>query len=87
MQFYEYRDYRIYPAPHLVIDSGCWSIEAMVTYNNSTITYSNDTMYPTKGEAVFHSIEYGKKLIDNGSVMFKAAVERPHINQVCNNST
>jgi hypothetical protein len=74
MQFYEYRGYTIYPAPHLVIDSGYWSIEAIVEYNNSTNKYSNDNMYPTKGEAVFHSIQYGKKLIDNGTVMFNEAV-------------
>jgi len=74
MQFYEYRGYTIYPAPHLVIGSGYWSIELIINHNISTHTYNNDNMYPTKGEAVFHSIQYGKELIDNGTVLFQEAV-------------
>jgi hypothetical protein len=74
MQFYEYRGYTIYPAPHLVIGSGCWSIELIINHDISTHTYSNDTRYSTKGEAVFHSIQYGKELIDSGIVLFKEAV-------------
>jgi hypothetical protein len=74
MQFYEYRGYTIYPAPHLVIDSGYWSIETTVACNNLKNTYINDIIYPTQGEAVFHSIQYGKQLIDNGTVLFKEAV-------------
>ena len=74
MQFYEYKGYVIYPTPHLVVGSGHWKIELLVKYNNSIEKYSNENIYFTKGEAVFHAIQFGKKLIDDGTVLIKEAV-------------
>ena len=74
MQFYEYRGYTIYPDPHLVIGSGCWGIELLIRHDISTTTYRNDNVYATEGEAVFHSILYGKKLIDGGTVLLQEAL-------------
>ena len=74
MQFYEYKGYTIYPAPQLVVGSCHWRIELVIKYNNSLKKYSADTLYSTQGEAVFHSIQYGKKLIDDGIVLINVAV-------------
>jgi len=74
MQFYEYKGYSIYPTPRLVVGSGSWRIELIIKYNNSVEKYRNDTIYFTKGEAVFHAIQFGKKLIDDGIVLIKEAV-------------
>jgi len=74
MQFYEYKGHIIYPSPQSVVGSGYWKIELIIKYNNSIEKFSNDTIYFTKGEAVFHSIQYGKKLIDDGIVLIKEAV-------------
>ena len=72
MQFYEHKGYVIYPTPHLAI--GYWSIEIVIKYNNAIKTYVNNNIFLTKGEAVFHSIQFGKKLIDQGNVLLGKAV-------------
>ena len=74
MQFYTYRGYSIYPDPHLVFGSGYWGIALTISNDISTYSYRNDTVYPTEGEAVFHSIQYGKKLIDTGIVLSNEAI-------------
>lgn len=72
MQFYEHKGYIIYPTPHLAV--GYWSIEIVIKYNNVIKSYVNNNVFLTKGEAVFHSIQFGKKLIDQGTVLLGEAV-------------
>ena len=74
MQFYEYKGYTIYPAPQYADRSSSWRTELVIKYANTFKKYSTDDIYSTKGEAVFHSIRYGKELIDNGTVLLKEAV-------------
>ena len=74
MQFYEYKGYIIYPTPHFVVESSCWSIEIVIKYNNILKKYCNDNVFLTKGEAVFHSIQYGRTIIDQGHVLLSEAV-------------
>lgn len=66
MNFYEYKNHVIYPTPRIVMDTGCWRIQITIRYKDKIQRFSNDTMFSTKGEAVFHCINYGKKLIDEG---------------------
>ena len=64
MHFYEYKGYTIYPTPHLVLESGYWRMEVIIRHKEQITRHSCDTLFSTRGEAVFHSISYGKKLID-----------------------
>ncbi len=73
MQFYEYNGYTIYPAPHLVEGSNYWMIELIIKNKNVIKKYDSDNFFSTKGEAVFHSIIFGKKLIDDGIVSLNQA--------------
>jgi hypothetical protein len=74
MQFYEYKGYTIYPTPHFAVESSCWSIGIVIKYNNVLKKYSNDNFFLTEGEAVFHSIQYGRSIIDQGIVLLSEAV-------------
>lgn len=74
MQFYEYKGFTIYPAPKFVVGTCHWRIELAIKHNNTLQKYTTEDIYFTKGEAVFHSIQYGKKLIDDGTVLIKEAV-------------
>ncbi len=74
MQIYEYKGYTIYPAPQFADRSNSWRVELVIKYANSFKKFSNENVYLTKGEAVFHSIRCGKELIDNGTVLIKEAV-------------
>ena len=74
MQFYEHKGYTIYPTPHLLVGSGYWRIEIAIKYDNVVENYSSDNVFLTKGEAVFHSIQFGKNLIDNGIVVLGEAM-------------
>lgn len=66
MHFYEYKDHIIYPTPRMMIDSGFWKIQLTIRYKDKIKLFANEVIFGTKGEAVFHSISYGKKLIDEG---------------------
>lgn len=74
MQSYEHKGYMIYPITHLLVESGYWNIEIVIKYNDIIKTYANDSIFFTKGEAVFHSIQFGKTLIDQGIVLLNEAV-------------
>jgi hypothetical protein len=74
MQFYEYKGYIICPAPCLIVESGYWNIELTIRHNNVIDKFSKDCICFTKGEAIFQSICYGKKLIDDGMVLRSKAV-------------
>ena len=66
MHFYEYKGHIIYPTPRLQVESGYWKIQVTIRHNEDIKISSNDNIFATKGEAVFHCINYGKKLIDEG---------------------
>jgi hypothetical protein len=66
MIFYEYKNHVIYPTPRIVRDTGYWRIQLTIRYKDKIKMFSTDTIFSTRGEAVFHSINYGKKLIDEG---------------------
>ena len=72
MQFYEHKGYIIYPTTHLAV--GYWTIEIIIKYNDVIKTYVNNNIFLTQGEAVFHAIKFGKKLIDQGTVLLGEAV-------------
>ncbi len=74
MQFYEYKGYTIYPAPQFVPRSGSWKIELLIKYDNVVKKYGNERVFFTKGEAVFHAIQFGRDLIDQGIVLLGEAV-------------
>ncbi len=74
MQFYEYKGYTIYPAPQFTVRSCNWKVELVIKYDNLLNKYSTDNVYSSEGEAVLNAIIYGKKLIDNGTVLIKEAV-------------
>ncbi len=73
MQFYEYKGFVIYPTPQLS-GPGFWKVELVIKHDNKIKKYGDDTKLFTKGEAVFHSIQYGKKMIDDGIVLLDEAV-------------
>lgn len=70
---YEYKGYAIYPAPYYVVRSSCWRLVIAIKHNNVIKEYCNDKFFFTKGEAVYHSIQFGKKLIDDGIILIKEA--------------
>jgi hypothetical protein len=74
MQFYEYKGFTIYPAPKLVAGLGYWKVELLIKHNNTFKKYGDERRLFTKGEAVFHAIQHGKKLIDDGIVLLDEAV-------------
>ena len=73
MQCYEYKGYALYPDPYLAIGSSCWMIELIIRNKNVIEKYDDNDFFTTKGEAVFHSILYGRKLIDEGIVFLNQA--------------
>jgi len=74
--FYEYRDFVIYPVPRLVDASGCWRTHLAIRWKNRIEFFSGDRVFPTKAEAVFNSIDYGKRVIDEG--LYPAESDRRH---------
>jgi hypothetical protein len=66
LQILEYKDCVIYPTPRLQVESGYWKIQLTIRYKNKVKLFSHDNIFSTKAEAVFHSIGYGKRLIDDG---------------------
>ena len=73
MQFYEYKGYTIYPTPQLVTESRCWFIELIIKNKNVIKKYDDKNFFTTEAEAVFHSLLYGKKLIDDGIIFLNQA--------------
>ncbi len=66
MQFFEYKGYTIYPLPRLLGVTGCWMINLIIKHGKVIKNFSKQDFFPTQGEAVFHSLHYGKQLIDRG---------------------
>ena len=66
MHSLEYKDHIIYPTPRLQLESGYWKIQLTIRYTDNVKLFTHDNIFSTKSEAVFHSIGYVKKLIDDG---------------------
>ena len=66
MQFYEYKGYIIYPVPRCLAVTGLWMINLVIKNGMVIKNFSREDMFSTEGEAVFHSLNYGKQLIDSG---------------------
>lgn len=65
MQFYDYKGFTIYPLPRLALESDLWAVHLTIRRGNKKKTFDSPHSFSTKGEAVFHSISYGKKIIDD----------------------
>ena len=65
MHLFEYKGHIIYPTPRLQFETGYWKIQLTIRYKNNVKLFNHDNMFPTRSEAVFHSIGYGKELIDD----------------------
>jgi hypothetical protein len=70
MHYYEYKGFIIYPTPRLHVESGKWKIQIVIRQKQNFKIFSKENMFGTKGEAVFHCINYGKELIDEGIVAY-----------------
>ena len=64
MQFYEYKDYIIYPIPQLSTDSEAWEAILSIRKGKYMKIFKTEYLSNTKGEAVFYCINLGKKIID-----------------------
>ena len=64
MQCFEYKGFMIYPAPRLSLDSGYWMIYLTISRDKMEKSFSAPNSFTTKAQAAFHSIHYGKKIID-----------------------
>ncbi len=73
MQSYEYKGCTIYPTPQLATESRCWFIELIIKNKNVMKKYDDKNFFATESEAVFHSLMYGKKLIDDGIIFLHHA--------------
>ncbi len=69
MKFLEYKGFTIYPVPCLLGVTGCWMIKLVIKNGKVIKNFSKQDFFSTQGEAAFHSIHYGKQLIDNGAVL------------------
>jgi len=65
MQFYDYKGFTIYPLPRLVLESDLWSVQLTICRGSKRKSFNPPHAFSTKGEALFHSIHYGKKIIDD----------------------
>ncbi len=64
MHFYEYKGFTIYPNPRLSLESDTWAIHLSIRRGDRIASYSAEHSFSTKGEAVFHTISFAKKIID-----------------------
>ncbi len=64
MHFYEYKGFTIYPNPRLSLDSDTWTIHLSIRHGDRILSFSAEHSFSTKGEAVFHAIGFGKRIID-----------------------
>jgi hypothetical protein len=64
MNFFEYKGFIIYPNPKLSLETNTWTINLSIRHNNKIKSFTSEHSFSTKGEAVFHCIGFGKKVID-----------------------
>ncbi len=48
-------------------------INLIIKHGKVIKNFSKQDFFPTQGEAVFHSLHYGKQLIDRGTVLLNQA--------------
>ncbi len=73
MRYYEYKGYTIYPTPHLIGLPSCWTIDLIIKNNNVIRKFNTQDFFATQAEALFQSLDYGKQLIDQGTVLLNQA--------------
>ena len=64
MHFYEYRGFTICPAPALSMKENVWTVNLSIRRGTEVKSFETAYSFSTKGEAVFHCISLGKKIID-----------------------
>ena len=64
MHFYEYKGFIIYPNPMLSLDTDIWNVHLSIRRGDKVKSFNADHSFSTKGEAAFHCISFGKKVID-----------------------
>ncbi len=64
MHFYEYKGFTIYPTPRLSLEFDTWAIHLSIRRGDRIVSFSAERSFNTKGEAVFHAINFGKQIID-----------------------
>ncbi|RPI99221.1 MAG: hypothetical protein EHM36_16320 [Deltaproteobacteria bacterium] len=64
MYFYEYRGFIIYPTPKRSLDATAWTIELSIRLAGNIKVFKSGHTFSTEGEAVFHCIDFGKRIID-----------------------
>jgi len=64
MHFYEYRGFTICPAPALSLAENVWTVNVSIRHGARAKLFETPYCFGTKGEAVFHCISFGKKIID-----------------------
>ena len=64
----EYKGFVIEPAPEHLVDLKCWSVKAVLVRHSGDAVHMKDftaeQTAATEEEAVAHSLEYGRQLID-----------------------
>jgi len=64
MNFFEYKGFTIYPDPRFTPEFGRWTINLSIRRRDGIKAFSSSCFFSTRGEAVFHCINFGKKIID-----------------------
>jgi len=64
MQFYEYRGFTIYPTPKISLEGDAWTLNLSIRRGANVKAFKTAYSFGTKGEAVFHCINFGKKIVD-----------------------
>lgn len=64
----EYKGYEIEAVPHQLADSGEWTIEIAIVRDRGNERkyrkFSSSNTYKTREEAIRHSFDFGKQIID-----------------------
>ena len=64
MQFFDYKGFTIYPMPRLNLGADTWSVHLTIRRGNRGKAFTAPNCFTSKGEAVFHCVSFGKKIID-----------------------
>lgn len=64
MHVYEYGGFTICPVPALSLADDVWTVNLSIRRGARAKSFETTYSFRTKGEAVFHCISLGKKIID-----------------------
>ena len=64
MHFYDYRGFTIYPTPNISLEGDAWTVNLSIRRGANIKAFKTAYSFGTKGEAVFHSINFGRRIID-----------------------